>query len=154
MHKVELQLREQGLMGEDLEAALAQEQAMIDKARQQSSDPEASGFAKRIAYDPAADWQKVTSPILWIGGDFDILEDVPSSADRMAQLLGESGHTDHAEITFSGTNHAIFETSSRLPSAFFQMTDVTRHPPGYHALLISWIKSRFVGQEGRLCRRP
>ena len=152
MYKMRRRFEEQGLTGREFDAAIAKEQAMIDAStRAAREDRQATGFDKRIAYDPTEDWRKIGAPVLWIGGEWDVLEDIPASAAKMRQLLAATGNADHAVIVFAGANHGIFETASRKPSDFFKMTGVKRHPPGYWPLVLSWITERTDRNVGRQC---
>lgn len=58
-----------------------------------------------LEYDPAADWARITVPVLAIFGDLDVQVDSEQNAPAVEAALDEAGNEDVTIVTISGMNH-------------------------------------------------
>ena len=137
-------LEEQGLTGEALDAALREsEQEIADASARAASGQGASGFDHRVAYDPAVAWRGATFPVLYLGGEYDVLQDQAAAHGELETLLREAGNTDYTLRILPRANHALFETSAPAPSAWQRMQGVSRYSPEFWPTLLGWTDAHF-----------
>lgn len=135
-------LEEQGLSGEELSTALQSSVDEVEAAQMRSERGEGSGFDRRISYDPRSAWRTANFPVLWIGGAYDVLQDQEAAGAELDGLLQESGNSDHRVVLLPRANHALFVTTSPMPSAWQRMQGVTGYHPDFWPALLDWTAAR------------
>lgn len=145
IHKDSLRLAERGLVGSALDSALAPSRRLVaESALRVGSGGAATGFDRRVTFDPTAAWSAFRGPILSVGGEADVLEDAPASARRLQALLDSTGHRDHVIKVFPRAHHgAFFLGRERRPSEWAGLRGITQVVPGFWDLLIRWIEVRY-----------
>jgi pimeloyl-ACP methyl ester carboxylesterase len=141
LHKNRLQLAEQGLQGAALDSAMALQQAIVDSAAVRTAAGRASGFERRITYDAAEDWRAFRGPVLYLLGEYDVLEPAERSARRMRENLSAAGHADLVVHVFPRAHHSLWLGRTGGPSEWRGL-QFDRYAPGYWQTLLAWLESR------------
>lgn len=149
IHKNRVRLVEAGLAGTALDSALAESVRTISESLARVRAGRApTGFDRRIAYDPAADWAAFRGPILSLGGEADALEDAPASAARLRETLTRAGHPDFTIKVFPRAHHAaLFEGVTGKPSEWYGLRGITKVVAGAWDVLLRWLDVRYGPRE-------
>lgn len=143
IYKYRQQFLEDGLAGESLNKALAEKEAIVaQSAEKVKSGKQPSGFDKRITYDPADDWSSFKGSVLYMVGEFDVLEPAEQSAKRLGEILKESGNSDFTIKLFPRAHHGMLLGVTGKPSEFFSLRGISQFVPGYWDVLLCWLDSR------------
>lgn len=143
IHKYRCQFIEEGLQGEALEKALAEKSAIVrESIGRVAGGLPLSGFDRRITYDPAEDWQRFKGSILFLGGEFDVLEDAAASACRLQECLKAAGHPDATIKTFPKAHHGLLLGENGGSREFFRMDKIRQYVPGFWQVLWHWLETR------------
>lgn len=142
LDKEEARLKEKGLSGDQLQAAMAPHRAVVSGAAEQVRAGTASGFQKRITYDPRPAWLSTSVPVLWMAGEWDVLQDQKLAAKWMRTTLRDARHLDHTIILYPRANHALFEAPSPAPSDWQRMRGIQRYAPGFWPAFLQWLNDR------------
>jgi hypothetical protein len=146
IHKNRVRLAESGLNGKQLDSALASSREIVRLSQLRvQRDSAASGFDRRIMYDPAAHWQAFRGPILSLGGEADALEDAIASAQRLEELLIQVRHRDFTVKVFPRAHHgALFLGKTGRPSEWYGLQGIVQIVPGFWDVLLRWLDERFA----------
>jgi dienelactone hydrolase len=136
-------LEERGLSGAALDSALheARETIRASAARVEAGRG-ATGFDRRVSYDPTAHWRAFRGPVLAMVGQADVLEDGEAAAEWLRALFAGSGHADYTVRLFPSAHHGILVGAAPAPSAFQQMRGMAGHAPAYWDTLLGWLARR------------
>ena len=141
LHKNRLQFAEQGLAGAALDSAMAEQQAIVDSASARTAAGRGSGFDRRITHDATPEWQAFRGPVLYLLGEYDVLEPAERSARRMRENLAAAGHADLVVHVFPRAHHSLWLGRTGQPSEW-RALQFDRYAPGYWATLLAWLDSR------------
>ncbi|HJQ09893.1 MAG TPA: alpha/beta fold hydrolase [Gemmatimonadaceae bacterium] len=106
------------------------------------SDNGASGFARRVAYDPTSDWQRFRGPVLYMGGEADVLESAPEAADWFRRLFARSGNPDATIRVWPRAHHSLLLGVTGDPAEFRTLRGIKQLAPGYWDVLLGWLETR------------
>ena len=141
VHKNRLLALEEGLSGAALDSAVAEAQRTIDESRDRvlrNANP--SGFDRRVTYDPAADWAAFDGPVLYLGGEIDVLESAPEAAAWLRELFGRSGNTGLVARVFPRGHHSLLLGREGTPTEFNRLAGISQFVPGYWDVLLGWLE--------------
>ena len=99
-----------------------------------------SGFDRRLAYDPTQDWRRFKGPVLYMGGEVDVLESGPEAALWFRRLFAEAGNVDATIRLFPRAHHSLLLGVTGDPSEFRTMSGITQLAPGYWDVLLHWLE--------------
>jgi len=99
-----------------------------------------SGFSRRIAYDPTQDWRRFKGPVLYMGGEADVLESGPEAALWFRRLFAESGNVDATIRLWPRAHHSLLLGVTGDPSEFRTLRGITQLAPGYWDVLLHWLE--------------
>jgi len=85
----------------------AAEELVASSARNVKSGRSPSGFDRRIAYDPTEDWRQFKGPVLYMGGEADVLESGPEAARWFRRLFAESGNVEATIRLWPRAHHSL-----------------------------------------------
>ncbi len=101
---------------------------------------ESPWFRFFMDYDPSADLEKITCPVLSVWGEFDLQVPAEDNRARMEEVFTETGHPDytleivpHANHLFQETETGAFSEYAALPKEFV---------PGFLDLITDWLVER------------
>lgn len=144
VHKVRRAGEASGLSpaGVDSAARAAQQfvQAATERVRLKESP---TGLDRRLAYDPTKDWRQFKGPVLYMGGEADVLESGPLAADWFRQISVEAGNADVTIRLWPRTHHSLILGVTGEPSEFQTFRGIKQLAPGYWDVLIGWL-DRYV----------
>jgi pimeloyl-ACP methyl ester carboxylesterase len=128
--------------GVDSTARVAQQfvQAATERVRLGKSP---TGLDRRLAYDPTKHWRQFKGPILYMGGEADVLESGPLAADWFRQVSVETGNPDVTIRLWPRTHHSLILGVTGEPSEFQTFRGIKQLAPGYWDVLIGWL-DRYV----------
>jgi uncharacterized protein len=112
----------------------AAEELVASSVRKVKTGRSPSGFDRRIAYDPTQDWRRFKGPVLYMGGEADVLESGPDAALWFRRLFAETGNED---VTGD-------------PSEFYSLRGITQFAPGYWDVLLRWLDVHVRSMHTRL----
>ena len=99
-----------------------------------------SGFDRRLAYDPTQDWRRFKGPVLYMGGEADVLESGPDAALWFRRLFAEAGNVDATIRLFPRAHHSLLLGVTGDPSEFRTLSGITQLAPGYWDVLLHWLE--------------
>ena len=102
-----------------------------------------TGLDRRLAYDPAKHWRQFKGPVLYMGGEADVLESAPLAADWFRQISVEAGNPDVTIRLWPRTHHSLVLGVTGEPSEFQTFRGIKQLAPGYWDVLIGWL-DRYV----------
>src|SRR5262249_35704301 len=85
----------------------AAEELIASSVRNAKTGRSPSGFDRRIAYDPTGDWRRFQGPVLYMGGEADVLESGPEAALWFRRLFDESGNGDATIRLWPRAHHRL-----------------------------------------------
>ena len=119
----------------------AQEFIATSVRRARAGNP-ASGFDRRVAYDPTADWQRFGGAVLYMGGEADVLESAPAAAEWFRRLFERSGNPDATIRVWPRAHHSLLLGVTGEPAEFRTLRGIKQLAPGYWDVLLRWFETR------------
>jgi hypothetical protein len=108
------QLRSAAPSGDVDEAALAEMvQEVVDQSMAQYRSPR---YLFNAGYDPAADWSRVTAPVLALFAEHDYNVAADLNGPALADALEAAGNEDVAIATVPGVNHLFLAANDADPA--------------------------------------
>ena len=98
-----------------------------------------SGFDRRIAYDPTQDWRRFKGPVLYMGGEADVLESGSDASLWFRRLFAETGNEDVTIRLWPRAHHSLLLGVTGDPSEFYSLRGITQFAPGYWDVLLRWL---------------
>ncbi|HEX6641771.1 MAG TPA: alpha/beta fold hydrolase [Thermoanaerobaculia bacterium] len=142
VHKNRMLALEQGLAGAALDSAIAEAQLTIDEsAARVRANANPSGFDRRVTYDPAADWSAFRGPVLYMGGEIDVLENAAESAAWLRRVFADAGNPDFVARVFPRAHHSMLLGREGTPTEFRTLAGIAQLAPGYWPVLLRWLDS-------------
>jgi uncharacterized protein len=123
----------------DLEA-VARQQAAAQVAAFQ--EPWLSFF---LRHDPAADWRRVTVPVLALFGELDVQVDVDQNLAALRSALSAAGNDDLTVVVFEDANHLFQRAVTGGPDEY--VTLEMAFLPGFLGTISDWLAARFGARE-------
>jgi hypothetical protein len=117
----------------------AAEEFVASSVRNAKTGRSPSGFDRRIAYDPTQDWRRFKGPILYMGGEADVLESGPDAALWFRRLFAETGNQDVTIRLWPRAHHSLLLGATGDPSEFYSLRGITQFAPGYWDVLLRWL---------------
>jgi dipeptidyl aminopeptidase/acylaminoacyl peptidase len=140
VHKARRLAEEAGLTGRALDSAVAVAETTIAESRDRVRAAHSpSGFDRRVAYDPAADWRRVRGPVLVMAGADDVLEPAVRSSAWVERTLRQAGNLDVTVKLFPRAHHSLLLGVTGTPSEFATMRGISQLAPGYWEVLVGWL---------------
>jgi len=140
VHKMRRLAEESGLTGRALDSAVAAAEATIAESRERvRSTRSASGFDRRVTYDPADDWRRFKGPVLAMAGADDVLEPAARSTAWLERTLRQVGNLDVTVKLFPRGHHSLLLGVTGTPSEFATMRGISQLVPGYWEVLTGWL---------------
>jgi len=115
------------------------EELVASSVRRAKTDRSPSGFDRRIAYDPTQHWRQFHGPVLYMGGEADILESGTDAAIWFHQLSTETGHEDVTIRLWPRAHHSLLLGVTGDPSEFRDLRGIRQLAPGYWDVLLRWL---------------
>jgi pimeloyl-ACP methyl ester carboxylesterase len=115
------------------------EQLIAASVRSASAGQSARGFDRRVAYDPSAHWRQFKGPVLYMGGEADVLESGPEAAQWFRRLFAESGNLDVTIRLWPRAHHSLLLGVTGEPSEFQTLRGIKQLAPGYWDVLLRWL---------------
>jgi dipeptidyl aminopeptidase/acylaminoacyl peptidase len=100
----------------------------------------ASGFDRRVAYDPTQDWRRFRGPVLYMGGEADVLESGREAAAWFRRLFAESDNVDATIRLWPRAHHSLLQGVTGDPAEFHSLRGITQLAPGYWDVLLRWLE--------------
>lgn len=115
------------------------EQLIAASVRSVRAGQSPRGFDRRVAYDPSAHWRQFKGPVLYMGGEADVLESGPEAAEWFRRLFAESGNVDVTIRLWPRAHHSLLLGVSGEPSEFQTLRGIKQLAPGYWDVLLRWL---------------
>lgn len=126
----------------------AAEETVASSIRNATTGRSPSGFDRRIAYDPTPDWRRFKGPVLYMGGEVDVLESGPDAARWFRRLFAESGNVDATIRLWPRAHHSLLLGVTGDPSEFRDLRGITQLAPGYWDVLLRWLDRNVLSARG------
>lgn len=150
VHKVRRQREAAGDGPAAVEAAVRAAEVEMAASRGRVRDGRgASGFDRRVAYDPAAHWRRFRGPVLYLGGEADVLESAPEAAAWLERLFAEAGHEDLTTRVWPRAHHSLLLGVTGTPDEFASLAGIRQLAPGYWDVLLRWLATRLPPEGAR-----
>jgi len=118
-------------------------QDLIDASvRRAKRNESPTGFDRRVAYDPTDHWRRFRGPVLYMGGEADVLESGPDAAAWYRRLFAESGNVDVTIRLWPRTHHGLLLGVTGEPSEFRTFRGIAQLAPGYWDVLLRWLTAQ------------
>jgi pimeloyl-ACP methyl ester carboxylesterase len=145
VHKVRRQRQAAGATGEAVAAAVrAAEAEIADSHERVRSGREVRGFDRRVTYDPGEHWRRFRGPVLYLGGEADVLESAPDAAAWFERLFAEAGHGDLTIRVWPRAHHSLLLGVTGDPAEFETLAGIGQLAPGYWDVLLRWLETRLA----------
>ena len=99
----------------------------------------ANGFDRRLSYDPSADWRGFRGPVLYMGGEADVLESGSEAADWFRRVFEQAGNADATIRLWPRAHHSLLLGVTGEPSEFHTLHGIKQLAPGYWDVLLRWL---------------
>jgi len=134
----------------------AAEETVASSVRRATTGQSPSGFDRRIAYDPTQDWRRFRGPVLYMGGEADVLESGMDAALWFRRLFAESGNVDATIRLWPRAHHSLLLGVTGDPSEFRSLRGITQLAPGYWDVLLHWldVHVRSAHSKGKAATSP
>jgi dipeptidyl aminopeptidase/acylaminoacyl peptidase len=142
LHKVRRQLEDTLLSPSARDSAVRATVAFLDSSRARASRADASGFERRLAFDPTEDWRRVTAPVLHLEGEFDVLQSGAAAAAWYEALHRRAGHTDATTKLFPKAHHSLLQGVTGTAAEFDSAEGISQMATGYWDVLLGWLTAR------------
>ena len=104
-------------------------------------------FRSLLAYDPTADWEQVTVPVLAIFGGKDVQVLADSNATALQQALEVAGNEDVEIVTIADANHLFQAAETGAFAEYGQLAP--EFIDGFTQVIVDWMTVRAgLGQQG------
>jgi pimeloyl-ACP methyl ester carboxylesterase len=97
-------------------------------------------YRSLLAYDPRADWQQVTVPVLAIFGGKDVQVLADSNAAALAEALEGAGNADVEIVTIPDANHLFQEADTGAYAEYSQLEP--EFIDGFTDIVVDWMTTR------------
>lgn len=142
VHKNRRIALEAGLIGAALDSAIAEARLTItESADRVARDADPSGFDRRVTYDPARDWAAFHGPVLYLGGEYDVLESAPEAAAWLQHVFDDADNASAAVRVFPRAHHSLLLGIEGTPSEFRTLAGMRQLVPGYWATILGWLRA-------------
>jgi pimeloyl-ACP methyl ester carboxylesterase len=118
----------------------AAEQLVASSHRAATTGGSSTGFDRRLSYDPTQDWRRFQGPVLYMGGEADVLESGPDAAIWFRRLFAEAGNVDVTIRLWPRAHHSLLLGVTGDPSEFRTLRGMTQLAPGYWDVLLHWLE--------------
>ena len=98
-----------------------------------------TGFDRRVAYDPTRHWRQFKGPVLYMGGEADVLESGPLAAEWFRRLLLDAGNPDVTIRLWPRAHHSLVLGVTGEASEFKTFRGIKQLAPGYWDALLGWV---------------
>ena len=115
------------------------EQLIAASVRSARAGQSPRGFDRRVAYDPSAHWRQFKGPVLYMGGEVDVLESGPEAAEWFRRLFAESGNVDVTIRLWPRAHHSLLLGVTGEPLEFQTLRGIKQLAPGYWDVLSRWL---------------
>ena len=115
------------------------EQLVASSVRNAKTGASPTGFDRRLAYDPTQDWQRFKGPVLYMGGEADVLISGPDAALWFRRLFAEAGNVDVTIRLWPRTHHSLLLGVTGDPVEFQTLRGIKQLAPGYWDVLLHWL---------------
>jgi len=115
------------------------EMLIAESARRVAARDSARGFDKRVSFDPTELWRRYRGPVLYMGGEADVLESGPAAAEWFSRLAAESGNPDVTVRLWPRAHHSLLLGVTGEPSEFRTLRGIKQLAPGYWDVLLRWL---------------
>ena len=115
------------------------EQLIAASVRSASAGQSPRGFDRRVAYDPSAHWRQFKGPVLYMGGEADVLESAPEAAEWFRRLFADAGNVDATIRLWPRAHHSLLLGVTGEPSEFQTLRGIKQLAPGYWDVLLRWL---------------
>lgn len=140
IHKTRREQEGAGASRATIDSALKDaEQLIAASIRSAKAGQSPRGFDRRVAYDPTVHWQRFKGPVLYMGGEADVLESGPDAAEWFRRLFAESGNLDATIRLWPRTHHSLLLGVTGEPSEFQTLRGIKQLAPGYWDVLLRWL---------------
>jgi uncharacterized protein len=104
-------------------------------------------FRSLLAYDPTADWQQVTVPVLAVFGGKDVQVLAGSNAAALQEALEVAGNADVEIVTIADANHLFQAAETGALAEYSQLAPA--FIDGFIESIVAWLAARAgVAQQG------
>jgi len=146
LHKVQKQLDDAAPSAVARDSALRATRAFLDSSRVRATHASATGFDRRLAYDPTADWKRIVTPVLHLEGEYDVLQSGPAAAAWYEALHRRAGHADVTIRLFPKTHHSLLQGVTGTAGEFDSANGITQMATGFWDVLLGWVAARAGGR--------
>jgi pimeloyl-ACP methyl ester carboxylesterase len=140
IHKIRREQEGTGASPVTIDSAVRDaEQLIAASVRRVKAAESPRGFDRRVAYDPTEDWRRFRGPVLYMGGEADVLESGPAAAEWFRRLFAESGNVDVTIRLWPRAHHSLLLGVTGKPSEFRSLEGIKQLAPGYWDVLLRWL---------------
>jgi len=140
VHKVRREAEAAGGSETQVDSTVRAAEQLVASSARDAKGTSPSGFDRRLAYDPTQDWRRFKGPVLYMGGEADVLESGPDAALWFRRLFAESGNVDATVRLWPRAHHSLLLGVTGEPSEFRSMSGITQLAPGYWDVLLHWLE--------------
>ena len=139
VHKIRRDREAAGASPASVDSAVKEAEDVVAASAQRVARGTANGLDRRLSYDPTADWRAFRGPVLYMGGDADVLESGPEAADWFSRLFEQSGNAEATIRLWPRAHHSLLLGVTGEPSEFRTLRGIKQLAPGYWDVLLRWL---------------
>ena len=122
-----------------VDSAVEEAEALVAASADRVRRGTATGFDRRLSYDPTGDWRAFRGPVLCMGGEADVLDSGPAAADWFGRLFERAGNSDATIRLWPRAHHSLLLGVTGDPSEFRTLRGIQQLAPGYWDVLLRWL---------------
>jgi len=140
VHKIRRELEGAHAPAAAIDSGVKEAEQLIATSVQRVKDGDSPrGFDRRVTYDPTEHWRRFRGPVLYMGGEADVLESGPAAAEWFRRVFAESGNVDATIRLWPRAHHSLLLGVTGEPSEFQTLKGVKQLAPGYWDVLLKWL---------------
>ena len=139
VYKIRRERQGAGASPASVDSAVREAEALVAASRMRVAQGTASGFDRRLSYDPTTDWRGFRGPVLSMGGEADVLESGPESAEWFRRLFEQAGNADATVRLWPRAHHSLLLGVTGEPGEFRTLRGIKQLAPGYWDVLLRWL---------------
>jgi alpha-beta hydrolase superfamily lysophospholipase len=148
IHKIRQEQHAAGASAATRDSALKDAERLIaESARRVAARESPRGFDRRVSFDPTEHWRRYKGPVLYMGGEADVLESGPAAAEWFNRLAAESGNLDVTVRLWPRAHHSLLLGVTGEPSEFRTLRGIKQLAPGYWDVLLRWLGKHVASAE-------
>lgn len=144
VYKVRREREAAGASSASVDSAVKEAEEVVAASAKRVGLGTANGFDRRLSYDPTDDWREFRGPVLYMGGEADVLESGPEAAVWFRHLFESAGNADATIRLWPRAHHSLLLGVTGEPSEFRTLRGIKQLAPGYWDVLLRWFDVKLL----------